>query len=85
MDVLPVRYDGEKHILGGGSGEVVEYAVKMRWISDEKFMKSVFDSGDLTKDHLKMIAQALSSFHMDALRLLRSIFYLTPLSSGRSI
>ncbi len=68
LDVLPVRYDGEKHILGGGSGEVVEYAVKMKRIPDEKLMKSVFDSGDLTEDRLKMIAQALSNFHMDALR-----------------
>jgi len=68
LDVLPVRYDGEKHILGGGSGEVVEYAVKMKRIPDEKLMKSVFDSGGLTEDRLKMIAQALSNFHMDALR-----------------
>ncbi len=68
LDVLPVRSDGERYTLGGGSGEVVEYAVKMKRIPDEKLMKSVFDSGDLTEDHLKMIAQALSSFHMDALR-----------------
>jgi aminoglycoside phosphotransferase family enzyme len=68
LDVLPVRYDGERHIIGGGSGEVVDYAVKMRRIPDEKLMKSVFDSGDLTKDHLKMIAKALSNFHKDALR-----------------
>ncbi len=68
LDVLPVRSDGKKYILGGGSGEVVEYAVKMRRIPDEKLMKSVFESGGLTKEHLKMIARALSSFHMDALR-----------------
>jgi aminoglycoside phosphotransferase family enzyme len=68
LDVLPVRSEGDKHILGGGSGEVVEYAVKMKRIPDEKLMKSIFDNGDLTKDHLKMIAQALSSFHRDALR-----------------
>lgn len=68
LDVLPVRFNGERHILGGTSGEVVEYAVKMRRIPDEKLMKSVFDSGELTRDHLNMIAQVLASFHMDALQ-----------------
>ena len=68
LDVLPVRSDGKKHILGGGSGEIVEYAVKMKRIPDEKLMKSVFDRGALTEDHLKRIAQALTTFHTDALR-----------------
>ncbi|MBW1727186.1 MAG: gluconokinase [Deltaproteobacteria bacterium] len=68
LDVLPVRFDGERHILGGTLGEVVEYAVKMRRIPDKKLMKSVFDSGELTRDHLNMIAQVLASFHMDALQ-----------------
>jgi aminoglycoside phosphotransferase family enzyme len=68
LDVLPVKFDGDRHILGGTSGEVVEYAVKMRRIPDEKLMKSLFDSGELTRDHLNMIAQVLASFHMDALQ-----------------
>lgn len=68
LDVLPVRFDGKKYVLGGGSGKAVEYAVKMKRIPDERLMKSLFERGDLARDHLNMIARALSSFHMDALR-----------------
>ena len=68
LDVLPVRFDGRRHFLGETSGEVVEYAVKMRRIPDEKLMKSLFDKDALTRDHLKKIAGALARFHRETLR-----------------
>jgi len=68
LDVLPIVFDGRKHILGVDSGEVVEYAVKMRRIPDERLMKSVFEKGELTEDHLKKIAAVLAGFHSNALR-----------------
>ena len=68
LDVLPVVFDGRKHILGTDSGEVVEYAVKMRRIPDEELMKSLFENGELTGDHLSKIAGVLAGFHSNALR-----------------
>jgi len=68
LDVLPIIFDGQKHILGADSGEVVEYAVKMRRIPDERLMKSVFEGGELTGSHLKKIAGVLAEFHSNALR-----------------
>ena len=68
LDVLPITFDGQKHILGADSGEVVEYAVKMRRIPDERLMKSVFEGGELTGNHLKKIAGVLAEFHSNALR-----------------
>ena len=68
LDVLPIVFDGRKHILGIDSGEAVEYAVKMRRIPDERLMKSVFEDGKLTGDHLKKIAAVLAGFHSNALR-----------------
>lgn len=68
LNILPIRFDGKRHVLGGTSGEFVEYAVKMRRIPDEKLMKSVFDKSELTMDHLKRIARVLSRFHLDTLR-----------------
>lgn len=68
LDVLPIIFDGQKHILGANSGEVVEYAVKMRRIPDEKLMKSVFKRGELTEDHLKKTAGVLAVFHSNAIR-----------------
>ncbi len=68
LDVLPIRFDGGRHFLGGTSGEIKEYAVKMRRIPDEKLMKSLFDRGDLTRDHLKRVAGVLATFHLKALK-----------------
>ena len=68
LDVLPIIFDGQKHILGADSGEVVEYAVKMRRIPDERLMKSVFEGGELTGAHLKKISGVLAEFHSNALR-----------------
>jgi aminoglycoside phosphotransferase family enzyme len=68
LDVLPVKFDGEKHILGGASGDVVEYAVKMKRIPEDRLMKSVFERGELTGDHLRKIGEILAEFHLNALR-----------------
>jgi len=68
LDVLPIRFDGRMHFLGGNSGEVVDYAVKMRRIPDEILMKSMFDKGGLTRDHLKRIAEVLARFHLATLK-----------------
>jgi aminoglycoside phosphotransferase family enzyme len=68
IDTLPVTFDGRKHSLKGSPGKVVEYAVKMRRIPDEKVMKSVFEKGRLSNDHLEKIARVLARFHLNALR-----------------
>jgi aminoglycoside phosphotransferase family enzyme len=65
---LPITFDGENHILGGASGNVVEYAVKMKRIPDDRLMKSVFDKGELEGDHLKRIGEVLADFHSTSLR-----------------
>ena len=66
IDVLPVRFDGQKHRIGEGRGDIVDYAVKMKKIPEETLMKSLFDNGDLTNDHLKKIANVLGQFHLTA-------------------
>ena len=67
IGVLPVMFDGKRHFLGRGQGDVVEYAVKMKRIPEEKLMKSVFKAGGLTTECLKRIAVALSTFHLSTL------------------
>ena len=66
IDVLPVTHDGEQYSIGAGQGKAVEYAVKMKRISDEKLMKSRFKSGKLTIDNLKEVARVLAGFHSNA-------------------
>jgi aminoglycoside phosphotransferase family enzyme len=68
LDVLPVTLEGDRYSLRSRPGKPVEYAVKMRRIPAEKLMKSMFERGELTEDHLKSIADILATFHFTALR-----------------
>jgi aminoglycoside phosphotransferase family enzyme len=67
-DVLPVTFDGKKFTLRDCPGEIVDYAVKMKRIPDDVLMKSLFEKGELTRDHIKMVADILARFHSNTLR-----------------
>lgn len=66
LDVLPVTSEGGSHTLRGSDGEVVEYAVRMRRIPEDRLMKSLFERGELGSGHLKEIARVLAGFHARA-------------------
>ena len=68
IDVIPIRFDGKRYSMRASQGEIAEYAVKMRRIPEEKLMKSLYEKGALTDDHLKKVAQTLAGFHSTALR-----------------
>ena len=68
LGVLPIRFDGVKYTMAKNHGRVMEYAVKMKRVPVSKLMKSLFQSGELTEDHLKAIAQVLAQFHLSAHR-----------------
>jgi aminoglycoside phosphotransferase family enzyme len=68
LGVIPVRFDGRRYSLRSEQGEVVDYAVKMRRIPEDKLMKSLFEKGALTHTHLKKVAQVLAKFHSEARR-----------------
>jgi uncharacterized protein len=69
VDVLPVRFDGRKFTMPGEEGdEIKEYAVKMRRIPEERLMKSLYENGTLTGEHLAQVARALAAFHSSAFR-----------------
>jgi aminoglycoside phosphotransferase family enzyme len=66
VDVLPVSLVNGKYSLREQAGEPVEYAVKMKRIPDDRLMKSFFNAGKITPDHLVEIARVLSEFHKTA-------------------
>ncbi len=68
LGVLPVTFDGKAHSLKGGPGKIVEYAVKMSRVHDDKLMKALFNKGELKKSHLVKIAKVLARFHLSAER-----------------
>ena len=68
LDVLPIVLQGDRHVLGGSGGDVVEYAVKMRRIPEDRLMKTLFEREQLTTRHLTDLASVLARFHKNALR-----------------
>jgi uncharacterized protein len=66
VDVLPVTLVNGKHTLTKPEGEPVEYAVKMKRIPSDRLMKSLFEAGKITPEHLSEIARVLSEFHINA-------------------
>jgi len=68
LSVLPIRFDGNKYSMRSRKGEIVEHAVKMKRISEQRLMKSLYERGALTENHLLRLARTLARFHTHALR-----------------
>jgi aminoglycoside phosphotransferase family enzyme len=68
LGVLPVTLQGGHYRIGEGLGEIVDYAVKMRKIPEEKLMERLFLEGRLGRKHVKAVADVLARFHRNAER-----------------
>jgi aminoglycoside phosphotransferase family enzyme len=68
IGVVPVYFDGRRHKIGEGSGDVVEYTVKMKRIPDSSLMLSMFETGRLQQEHIRRLAELLATFHSTAQR-----------------
>jgi aminoglycoside phosphotransferase family enzyme len=68
LDVLPVRFDGGKYSMRSRKGRIVEFALKMKRVSERRLMKSLYERGALTDNHLRRLARRLAIFHRQALR-----------------
>ncbi len=66
IGVLPVIYDGKRHLIDKVSGETVDYAVKMKRLPEDMLMKRLFEENKLREEHLKEVAQRISEFHLSA-------------------
>ena len=65
LGVVPITKDGDEFYLGG-QGEVVEYAVKMRRLPQERMMDSLLRRGRVTPAMVHTVAQKLAQFHAQA-------------------
>ena len=62
LGVYPVTFDGTKHAING-KGKIVDYAVKMRRLSDEDLLKTRFRKGTVTSEDIERIGKAIADFH----------------------
>jgi aminoglycoside phosphotransferase family enzyme len=68
LGVLPVTLYGGHYRIGAGAGKIVDFAVKMKRIPEDRLMKSLFERGKLSRDHVKAVAGLLARFHQTAER-----------------
>ncbi|MEE8346228.1 MAG: phosphotransferase, partial [Dehalococcoidia bacterium] len=54
---------GRSRITVDGVGKVIEYAVHMRRLPDERMMDRLLESGDLTGQMVRALAERLAEFH----------------------
>jgi len=65
LDVVPINREGDDFRVEG-SGEVFEYAVKMRQLPRQRMMDSLLQSGQVTPEMLRGVAEKLVEFHRRA-------------------
>ncbi|MFM2431763.1 MAG: hypothetical protein RLZZ511_2976 [Cyanobacteriota bacterium] len=65
LEVVKITQAGEGFELNG-SGEVVEYAVKMRQFPQEALLSEMFDRDELTDAHIQDLAKVVAQFHATA-------------------
>jgi uncharacterized protein len=66
LEVLPVTQTGEKFSFGG-SGEAVEYVLKMRQFPQSALLSEMFALGTLTESHMERLGQVVAKYHENTL------------------
>ncbi|BAY95399.1 MULTISPECIES: bifunctional aminoglycoside phosphotransferase/ATP-binding protein [unclassified Tolypothrix] len=62
LEVLPLTLESEQYHLGG-TGEAVEYTLKMRQFPQEALFSSLFEQGKLNETHLEELGRIVAQYH----------------------
>ncbi|HEX7363632.1 MAG TPA: phosphotransferase [Dehalococcoidia bacterium] len=65
LEVVPIVTRQGQILLGGG-GEVIEYAVKMKFLPADRMMDKLLPQNLVTEDMLARVAEKLAAFHGQA-------------------
>ncbi|MGM0579551.1 MAG: phosphotransferase [Bacteroidota bacterium] len=66
LDVLPIRKENDNWTIGNGNGDIIDYAVRMKRIQNEKKMDVRLDDGKISKIHIEELANTISKIHREA-------------------
>lgn len=66
LEVVTLHDDGSGGLCFNGGGEIVEYAVKMRRLPEERMLARLLDAGQVTPADIEAIARAVAAFHAGA-------------------
>lgn len=65
LEVVPITEENGNGVLNG-TGEPVDYVVKMRQFPQKTLLSEMYDRGELTEQHLIDLAKTLAEFHKTA-------------------
>ncbi len=63
LGVAPIRVYNDNWTIEGTAGEIVDYAVKMKRMDNDRRMDVMLQNGTVTKKHIEQLADRLSAFH----------------------
>jgi hypothetical protein len=68
LGVVPITRadDGSLQVAGAGEGEVVEWAVEMIRLPQERMLDRLLDRGEIDNSHMNQLADRLVRFHAEA-------------------
>lgn len=66
LDVLPIRKKDDNWTIGDGNGDIIDYAVRMKRLQNEKKMDIMLNDGKLNKIHIEELAKTISKIHREA-------------------
>lgn len=66
LDVQPIRSAGRRLMLDSDTGEIVEYAVRMRKVDRDRQMDRLLRNGLVKMHHMEQLASRIARFHEQA-------------------
>lgn len=64
LGVVPVRQQGSEIWVDGTEGKVIDYAIKMKRLKDDRQMHRMLESHQVTLKHIRDVASTLRKFHL---------------------
>ena len=65
LEVVPITQDGDKYLLRG-TGEAVEYALKMHQFPQETLFSQMFERGELQEQQIAELGRVVARYHESA-------------------
>lgn len=63
LEVVALHDDGSGGLCFGDEGQVIDYAVKMRRLPEERMLARLLDAGQVTPAEIEAIARTVAAFH----------------------
>lgn len=63
LTIVPIRRGKKGIVIEGTDGEVIDYAVKMKRMDENRQMNVLLENDTVATEHIRNIAEKLSSFH----------------------